>query len=226
MRTQDFIERNHRLRRPRAAFFQRHEFDEAHGDAFFAREHAEGNDLVFVEAAHEHAVHFQRPESGAACGADAGEHMVVSVGHARDAREAVGIDRVHGNCDAGQAGILQRLRQIGEKMAVGGERDVECISAVCAGSAQLRQVTDELHNAVAQQWLAASQANLGDPHPDQHASHAQVIGKRQITVESAFVARAAIDTLVIAAVGDGDPQVGDGAAEFVGEKQPLAISGN
>src|SRR5208283_2767178 len=94
---ENFVESNDRPRRPGAAFFQRHEFDEAHGDALFAGEHAEGNDLVFIEAAHEHAVHFQRPKPGAAGGANAGEHVVVSVGHTRDAGETVGIDGVHGN---------------------------------------------------------------------------------------------------------------------------------
>ena len=100
--------------RPGAAFFERHEFDEAHGDAFFAREHAEGDDLVFVETAHENAVHFQRPQPGAPRGANSGEHVVVSVGHAGDAGEAVGIDRVHRHRDTSQASILQRLRKIGK----------------------------------------------------------------------------------------------------------------
>ena len=204
--------------RPGAAFFERHEFDEAHGDAFFAREHAEGDDLVFVEAAHQHAVHFQRPQPGAARGANAGEHVIVSVGHAGDAGEAVGIDRVHGNRDAGQAGILERLREIGEQMAVGGERDVErARRRFGVGRAELGEVANEIHDAFAQKRLAAGEANLGDAHPDKHARHAQIVGERQVAVERALVAGAAIDTLVVAAVGDGDPQVGDGAAEFVGE---------
>ena len=114
---QNFVERDHCVRRPGAAFFERHEFDEAHGHAFFAREHAERDDLIFVEAAHQHAVHLQRPQPGAACGANAGEHVIVSVRHARDAGEAVGIDGVHRDGDAGQARVFQRLRQIGEQMA-------------------------------------------------------------------------------------------------------------
>ena len=210
--------------RPGAAFFERHEFDEAHGDAFFAREHAEGDDLIFVEAAHQHAVHFQRPQPGAARGANAGEHVIVSVGHAGDAGEAVGIDGVHGNGDAGEAGILQRLREIGEQVAVRGEGDVERVfvsDSDSVGRAELGQLADELDDAFAQEWLAAGESNLGDAHPDQHARHAQVICERQVAVERAFVAGAAIDTLVVAAVGDGDPQVGDGTAEFVGERQDL-----
>src|SRR5271166_6901075 len=46
---ENFVESNDRPRRPGAAFFQRHEFDEAHGDALFAGEHAEGNDLVSLK---------------------------------------------------------------------------------------------------------------------------------------------------------------------------------
>ena len=64
--------------------------------------------------------------------------MVVSVGHAGDAGKAVGIDGVHGDGDAAESGILQRLRQIGEQMTVGGEGNIERIAAVdrsaCAAS--------------------------------------------------------------------------------------------
>ena len=216
---QNFIERDYRVGRPGAVFFERHEFDEANGHAFFAREHAEGNDLIFVEAAHQHAIHFQRPQPGAARGADAGEDVIVSVGHARDAGEAVGIDCVHGDGDAGEAGIFQRLRQFGEQVAVGGERDVEWARRrlPCGVERKLGlSSAHELDYALAQQRLAAGEANFRDPHADQHPRHAQIIGERQVAVERAFVAGAAIDTLVIAAIGDGDPQVGDGAAEFVG----------
>ena len=113
------------LRRPRASFFERHEFDEAHGDAFLASEHAEGNDLVFVEAAHQDAIYFQGPQSGAAGGANSGEHVIVSAGHAGNAGEAVGIDGVHGNGDASEAGGFQGLREIGQQVAVGSEGNVE-----------------------------------------------------------------------------------------------------
>ena len=41
------------------------------------------------------------------------EHIVESVGHSSDAREAVRINRVHTHGDATQAGILEWLRHIG-----------------------------------------------------------------------------------------------------------------
>ena len=200
------------------SFFERHEFDEAHDHALFAREHAEGDDLVFVEAAHQHAIHFQRPQSGATGGANARENVVVSVGHARDAGEAVRVDGVHRDGDAGQAGIFQRLRHIGQQVAVGGERDVERLAAPCCAACESSRTKST--TPLAQQRLAACETNLRDAHANEHARHAQVVGEGQISVQRAFIARPAIDTLVVAAVGDGDPQIGDGAAEFVVKKQP------
>ena len=157
--------------------------------------------------------------SAAGC-TDAGQHVVVSVGHAGDAGEAVGIDGVHADGDAAQAGILERLRHIGQQMAVGGERDVEFVAI---GGAQLGQLADEIDHALAQQRLAAGDADFLDSKSDQHARHAQIVGKRQIAVERALVPGAAVNTLVVAAVGDRDPQIGDGAAEFVGERHSFSI---
>src|SRR6185312_3842869 len=110
---QDLIERDHGIGRPDPVFFERHELDEAHHHAFFAREHAERDDLVFVESAHQHAVDFHRPQTHAAGFTDTGQHVVISVRHAGDAGEAVGIDRVHAYGHAPQAGVLERLRHVG-----------------------------------------------------------------------------------------------------------------
>ncbi len=41
----DFAQRNHDFRRPEAAFFERHELDEAHDDVFFAGEAGEAFDF-------------------------------------------------------------------------------------------------------------------------------------------------------------------------------------
>ena len=95
------------------------------------------------------------------------------------------------------------------------------------GGAQLGQLADEIDHALAQQRLAAGDADFLDSKSDQHARHAQIVGEWQIAIERALVPGAAVNTLVVAAVGDRDPQIGDGAAEFVGERhsfQHLAIS--
>ena len=108
---------------------------------------------------------------------------------------------------------LSGLRHVGQKVAVGGERDVEFVSI---GGAQLGQLADEVDHALAQQRLSAGDADFLDSESDQHPRHAQIVGKRQIAVERALVPGAAVNTLVVAAVGDRDPKISDGAAEFVG----------
>ena len=116
---------------------------------FLAREHAEGNDLVFVEAAHQHAVHFERPQAGAAGSTNASKHVIVSVRHASDAGKALGIDRVHGNGHAAETCILEWLRQIGEQVTVGGEGNIEWIAAVVTvGRAESGEVSHELDHPV------------------------------------------------------------------------------
>jgi len=87
----------------------------------------------------------------------------------------------------------------------------------------LRQLSHKPDYSVAQQRLSAGDSNFLDPHPSEDARHAQVVREWQIAVESAFIAGAAIDTLVVATIGDRNPQIGDGAAEFVGKKH-AAIS--
>jgi hypothetical protein len=104
-------------------------------------------------------------------------------------------------------------------MAVGGDGNVERFAR---RSPEHCEIADVLNNASAQQRLTAGETNLRDPQRNQHARHSQIIGKRQFPVKRAFITGPAIDALVVAAVRDGNPQVGYGAAEFVGEKQLLA----
>ena len=194
---------------------QRHELNEADNYSLFAREHAKGNNLVFIKAAQQHTIDLHRIEAGAARCPDSCQNAFISVGNAGDAGEAFGIDRVHADGDAIETGVFQRLRDLGQQMAVGSQRNFRLLSL---GGAQLSEVANKLHDALAQQRLAAGQANLGDAEANQDARHAQIIGEGQVGVERALVTGAAVDALVVAAVGDGDPQVGDGAAEFVGEE--------
>src|ERR1039457_6516412 len=66
----NFVEGHDDLLRPHAVFFQRHEFDEADGDAFLAREAAKGGDLIVVEAAHQDTVDLDWADPGTLRGAD------------------------------------------------------------------------------------------------------------------------------------------------------------
>ena len=74
MLLKDLIERDDDVRRPDAIFFQRHEFDEADHDAFFAGEARRSHDLIFIEAAQQNAIDFHRFQTDAFGGANAREH--------------------------------------------------------------------------------------------------------------------------------------------------------
>ena len=127
------------LRLPGAVFFQRHELDEADDDALAAGELGEGLDLGVVESAQQHAVDLDRAQAGSLRGADAGEHALVAARHAGDAGEDLGVDRVHADGDAVQAGSLQRLGERLQQMAVGGQRDVERVAGLAGREVQCRR---------------------------------------------------------------------------------------
>src|SRR5579864_788084 len=124
----NLIERDNHRRRPNSTLFERHEFDEADNHALLARKHAEGNDLVFIEVAHQHAVYFQRPQPSVTSSADSGKHMIVAAGDSGNSREAIRINRIHADGDAVQSGLFEWLRHVGEEMAVGGDGEIEGIA--------------------------------------------------------------------------------------------------
>jgi hypothetical protein len=101
-------------------------------------------------------------------------------------------------------------------MTVGGHGEIEFFAI---SGAQRRQLANELNHAVAQQWFSTGQTDFLNPKAREYSSHAQVVGKGQLTVQRSFIPRAAIDTPVVAAIRDRDPQIGNRASEFVREKQ-------
>src|SRR5215510_423014 len=211
---QNLVHGDHHFRRPHAIFFQRHELDETHDHAFFAGETGELHNLIFIEAAQQHAVDLYRLKPSALCGTNSGKNVFKTIGHAGNAGKPDRLDRVHAHGGAPQPGGLQGRCQIGEQVAVGGDGQIE-LCAVCG--TKLCQFAYEIHQAVAQQRLAAGKPYFLNAKMDENLYQPQVIGKRQVRVERAFVSRAAVDTLVIAAVGDADAEVSDKASVFVAQ---------
>ena len=171
--------------------------------------------MIFVEATQQNAIHLHRVEAGALRRSNARQHAVISVRHARDARKALGIDRIHADADAIEARIFERLRDLGEEVAVGGERNFRLLALE---SAQLGQIAHEFDDALAQQRLAAGEADFGDAKSDEHARHAQVVVERQFGEGGAIGTSAAVHAAIVTAVGDRDPQIVNGTAEFVGKR--------
>ena len=86
-------------------------------------------------------------------------------------------------------------------MSVGGERNVERIAV---DSLQGREFAHHLDQTLPQQRLATRKPNFRDAETGEDARHAQVVGNRHLRKLRPIAARAAIDALVVTAIGDGD----------------------
>src|SRR5438270_5610559 len=95
-------------------------------------------------------------------------------------------------------------------------RDSE-IELMTVEGPQVRQLADKIHHAVSQQRLSAGNADFLNPLGDEEPHHSEIVCHRQVSVDRALIPGTAIDTLVVAAIGDRDPQIGDGAAVLVSE---------
>ena len=212
-RFQNLIHSDHNLGRPNPVLFERHELDKADHYTFLAGETSELNDLVFIESAQKNTVDFDRMESGAPGGPDAGKDIIEAIGNPCDARELFRIDGIHADRHATQTGSFQRRGQIGQKVSVGGDGEIELLTV---GRAQLSQIAHEVHQAMTQQGFATGNTNFFDAKLNEDLDHAQVIGHGQVSVKGTFVSCPAIDATVIAAVCDADAEVSDEPPVFVG----------
>ena len=210
----DFCEWNDHLGGPEAAFFEGHELDEADDDVLLAGKVGEGLDLIVVEAAEKNAVDLDRAESGRLGGADAADDCFEAAGDAGDTFKSSPIDGVHADGDAVQAGGGEGGGEGFEEMAVGGDGDVELFAV---GGAPDGEFADDFREIATEKRLAAGEADFLNTEGDEDANEAEVVFCGQLRVLRAHFAGAAVDALVVAAVGDGDAQVGDDAAVAVKE---------
>src|SRR5579862_4189337 len=105
-------------------------------------------------------------------------------------------------------------------MTVRGERELQRLAI---GTPQLGQLANEIDDPAAQQRFATGNPYLRDSHVREYTRHAKVVGKWEITVECTFVARPAVNTLVVATIRDRDPQVSDRTPEFVGKNSHQSL---
>jgi hypothetical protein len=200
----NFAERDDDLGGPEAALFKWHELDEADDDIFLAGESGKAFDLVVIEAAQEHAVDFEGREAGSAGGANTSENLGKAAFDAGNSLECSGVDGVHADCHAVEAGVLERLCKRLEQVAVGGEREVKGITRQ---GAEAREVANQVDQAAAQERLAAGKADFGDAQPNKQLDEPEVLIDGQLGILRADFTGAAVDAFVVAAVGDGDAQV-------------------
>ena len=118
---------------PRLVGVEGHELDEPDDDALVATPADEVEDLVVVDALHDHAVDLDRLEPGLDGGVDAVEHLVELVATG-ELDEAVAVEGVEADVDALQARGAQIVGHQAQRGAVGGDGQVD---------AELRELADQ-----------------------------------------------------------------------------------
>jgi hypothetical protein len=113
-----------------------------------------------------------------------------------------------------EAGSPKRGSKRLEEVAVGGEGKIERLPV---NGAKAGEFTDEIDEAAAQERLAAGEADLGDAEGDEKADEAEVLLNAKLGILRANFPSAAVDTLIVAAVGDGDAQVVNHPAMAISE---------
>src|SRR5580704_15100766 len=214
----DFRGGDDEVARPMAIGVQRHKLDESHDDAALACEFGEGFDFVVIEATDEHGVYFCGSEPRALCRVNSSHDVGERLG-ASDTFESAGIERIQADIDAAKSGGQEPFAAFSQQVAVGGHRKVFDAESV--------KPRDVILDAFTNQRLTASDANFANAEAQKNARQAVELGPGENFVVISIIFRvsgAAIDAAKIAAVGDGDAEVGDLAAEFVVKGHGLSTS--
>ena len=171
-------------------------------------------DLVLVDAFERDGVDLHA-QTGGKRRIDAGQHLV-ELAPARDSAELVRIERVERDIDALDAAGLELGRIFRQLRAVGGEGEL----LERAGGQVAGQRGDQRHDAAANQWLAAGQAQLGHALGNECAAQAiEFLKAQHIGLgQECHVLRHAIDAAEIAAVGHRHAQIADGALKRIDQR--------
>ena len=115
------------------------------------------------------------------------------------------VDGVHADRDPAQPGSRQGSGHFGQKVSIGSDGKVQRLTGRLG--TQLGKLRQQGHKALAQKGLASGQADFFDAQGDEDADDPQVVIHGQFGKLSTLGAGAAINTLVVAAIGNGYAQV-------------------
>ena len=194
---------------PGAGGVERHELDEAHTHATLAAVGGEVDDLVVVDAAHDHAVDLHRVEAGVERGVDPGQDPVQVVA-AGERQEHVGSERVERDVDPPQPCRGKVVGHLGQLHAVRGHRDVDL---------ERGEHGDQTRKMRAERGLASGdthriEAVALDADPDD--LRLLLVGEELLPGQPLHAfGRHAVRAAEVAAVGDGDAQIGDPTPEWI-----------
>ena len=196
---------------------ERHDLDQRQIHAAAVRPLHQVGEFVLVDALERDGVDLDL-QAGGLRSVDPGEHLA-EIAPARDRAEFIGVERVERNVDALDAVRPELGGVFGQLRAVGRQREF----VERAGANMTRQRADQRHDAPPHQRFAAGEPKLAHaPRDESRAQPVEFLERQQIGLrQETHVLRHAIDAAEIAPVGDRDPQIGDGAAERIDQRQPI-----
>ncbi|MNO69834.1 hypothetical protein D3C76_606970 [compost metagenome] len=175
--------------------------------------------FVVIAALEHHAVELGFLETGAACGVDAGNHLVQVAG-AGQLLEAPGVEAVEADVQARDTGVEQWLGQAAQLRAVAGQ-------AQFTQAGQGGDAPAQLDNALAHQRLATGEADLAGAQRDEAFGHLEQFFEAEdlLARQKLHVFGHAVHATEVAAVGDRHPQVVDFPVEAVYEGPAVLFHG-
>src|SRR3954468_5720638 len=213
-RRADLLATEHAVGRPAVVGVERHELDEAHLVRVLARELGERDRLLLGEPAHRDRVDLDRVRLGVLReDLEAAQNARQRVA-AGPLEEAGALERVDRDVEAVDARAHELLGVALEQVAV--RRDREVLDARHAGEHR-----GERREVAADEWLAAGQAHVADAHVGEQRDEPDDLLEAQDVVAlepRQPLRRHAVLAAEVAAVGDGDADVGDPAPVAVDQR--------
>ena len=197
-----------------ARLAKRHHLDQRQVHAAAVRPGGHVGDLVLVDALERHGVDLDL-QARLLRGIDAG-HDLVEIAPAGDCAKLVRVERVDRDVDAFDAVTFQFGCVLLELRTVRRQRQLVQRAAL----EMARQRLHQRHDAPAHQRFAAGQPELSDTLGDEGAAQpVEFLEREQVGLrQEGHVLRHAVDAAEIAAVRDGDAEVGDGAGKRVDQR--------
>ena len=188
-----------------------HVFDETHDDAAAPEMARHRHDLAVIVVFLDDHVDLERREAHLLRDLDTVQYLAHGKINVVHAAEGCIVDGIQTDGHAVEAGVLERLRLACQQGTIGRQRQVERFAL---GGGQAREHLDQALDVLAQQGLAAGEADLLDAVFDEQASHALDLFERQqfgVTQEAVVlvehILRHAVDAAEVAAVRDRDTQI-------------------
>ena len=188
-----------------------HGLDETQGETVLCAELQELLDLPVVDPRHDHGVDADRLESRPAGRRETAQHLIEPPpGHLR---EDLRPQTVQAGIQAPHAGLIEGFGQGVHPGAVAGQGQI-------VQARQYRQARGQPRQIAPHQGLTAGQAHMADAQPGEGAHHAGDLVEIEPVLgflEALKALGQAVTAAQVAAVGHGETQIGDLAAEWVGQ---------